>query len=73
VSQAEGETKPISSNNTGGADYKECKAVIGLCSLHIKDRTINIEVFLYRNQKISVTSSVDVDQLFLGDPKGLTH
>lgn len=46
---------------------------MALCSVHIKDNLINIEVFLYKNQKISVTSSVEVDQLFVGDPKELTH
>jgi hypothetical protein len=51
----------------------DCHAVISLCSLHIKENFINIEVFLYQNQKISVTSSVQVDQLFVGDPRELSH
>jgi hypothetical protein len=42
-------------------DFKDCRAVMALCSLYIKDRLVNIEVFLYRNHKISVTSSVEAD------------
>ena len=35
--------------------------MMALVSLHIKDRIVNIEVFLHKNGKISVTSVVEVD------------
>ena len=46
---------------------------MALVSLHIKDRIVNIEVFLHKNGKISVTSVVEVDQLFQGeDPRDMS-
>ena len=31
-----------------------------LCSFHIKDNIINVELFMYNNTKLSVTSAVEV-------------
>ena len=50
-------------------------AVICLCSFHIRDSQINIEIFMFNNQKVSVSSIAQVEELFSagGDPSKWTH
>ena len=60
-------------SQANSTEFKDCRAVMALCSLHIKERTVTIEVFLYKQSKVCVTSSIDVEQLFLGNPLELSH
>lgn len=63
----------VQDSQANSTEFKDCRAVMALCSLHIKERVVTIEVFLYRQSKFCVTSSIDVEQLFLGNPLELSH
>lgn len=63
----------VSDSQANSTEFKDCRAVMALCSLHIKERAVSIEVFLYKQSKVCVTSSIDVEQLFLGNPLELSH